>query len=191
MKFKWWFGAVLCAISVAAAAQGAASAPSSPAKKALVAKVLQLQQTGAEAFARNIVQQNAMQVLQAANTAVQQRVAADRREAVWRDIQADARKFADEAFPILREQAIKLLPATVGPLIEERFTEDELKQLVGVLESPVGRKFASMNGEMLRRLGERLMADARPAVEPKMTAFQQTIASRLNAPAAPASGASR
>lgn len=198
MTFKSWSGALLCAVSFAAQAQAqapaspAASAPVSAAKKALVAKVLQLQQPGAEAFARNIVQQNTLQVLQAARTAVQQRVAADRRDAVWADIQADARKFAEESFPILRDAAVKLLPSTIGSLIQERFSEDELKQLLQVLESPVGRKFAAMNGEMLRSLGEKLISESRPAVEPKMLAFQQSVAARLQPPPSPpAAAASR
>lgn len=198
MTLKSWSGALLCAFSFAAQAQAQApasapaSVPVSAAKKALVAKVLQLQQAGAEAFARNIVQQNTLQVLQAARTAVQQRVAADRRDAVWADIQADARKFADESFPILRDTAVKLLPSTLGPLIQERFSEDELKQLLQLLEAPVGRKFAAMNGEMLRSLGDKLISESRPSVEPKMLAFQQSVAARLQPPPSPpAAAASR
>lgn len=172
-----------------ASALAQASAPSSPAKKALVAKVVQLQQPGMEAFARTVVQQNTVQVLQAAGQALQQRVAPERREAVGKDIQADARKFAEEVFPIVRDRAVKLGPATIGPLLEERFNEDELKQLVGIMESPVGKKFASMNAEMMRALAEKLMPEVRPLVDPKMQTFQQSVAARLAPPAsAPGTG---
>lgn len=170
-------------------AQSNSGASASPAKKELVAKIVKLQQPGFEGFARTIVQQNTNQVLQAAGNAVQQRVAADRREAVWRDIQADGRKFAEEAFAIVRDRALKLGPAIISPMLEERFNEDELKQLIALMESPVGKKFASMNGEIMKALADKLMAEVRPTVDPKMQAFQQSVASRLTpAPPATASG---
>lgn len=177
------FTAGLLAFTVAAQAQGPASAPVSAAKKELVAKVVQLQQGALEGFARNVVQQNALQVLQAAANAAQQRVAPDRREAVLRDMQADARKFAEETFPIVRDRAVKLGPAAFSPFLEERFTEDELKQLIALLESPVGKKYGQMNGEMMRSLGEKLMAEVKPLVEPKMQAYQKSIGQRLAPPA--------
>lgn len=186
MTRKLIAAALLATAPFIAFAQGA-SAPVSAAKKELVAKIVKAQQPGVEAFARQIVQQNTVQVLQAAGQAVQQRVTADRRDAVWQDIQADGRKFAEESFPIVRDRAVKIAPTVFTPLLEERFTEDELKQLLALLESPVGKKFASMNGEIMRSMGEKLMADVKPTMEPKMQAFQKTVAGRL-APAASAPG---
>lgn len=177
---------LLAAAPFIALAQGA-SAPVSATKKDLVAKIIKLQQPGVEGFARQIVQQNTVQVLQAAGQAVQQRVAADRREAVWQDIQADGRKFAEDAFPIVRDRALAIAPSVFTPLLEERFTDDELKQLLALLESPVGKKFASMNGDIMRSMGTKLMADIKPTIEPKMQAFQKSVAGRL-APAASAPG---
>jgi uncharacterized protein len=182
----------LIALSTLAAAQTAAPAatasPSSPAKKELVAKVLKLQQPGIENFARTIVQQNTVQVLQAARTAVQQRVATDRREAVWRDIEADARKFAEESFPIVRDRAVKLMPTVFGPALEEKFSEDELRQVLAILESPAAKKFNTVNAEVMRSFGEKLMADVRSNVEPKMQAYQQSVSARLAPAASGASG---
>jgi uncharacterized protein len=167
-----------------------ASAPAvSPAKKALVAKVLQLQQAGIEGLARQLAEQPAMQILQQANVALQ-RLPPDRREQIAKDIQSDARKYAEEATPIVRERAVKLAPQTVGSVLEEKFTEDELKQVVALLESPVNKKFQSMLGEMQRSLSEKLIAETRPAIEPKVRALEQSVVQRLQAPLAAASGAS-
>lgn len=165
-----------------------ATAPSSAAKKALVAKVLQLQQPGIEGLAKQFAEQPAMQMMQQVGPALQ-RVPAERREAVAKEIQADARKYAEEATPIVRERAVRLAPSTIGTLLEERFTEDELKQIVVLLESPLNRKFQAMGPEMQRALGEKLVAETRGTIEPKVKALEQTIIKRLEPAAGGASAA--
>jgi hypothetical protein len=121
--------------------------------------------------------------------ALQQRVAADRRQAVAADIQADVRKYAEEVGPVAREKANKLAPAVLGPILEEKFTEDELKQLITIIESPINRKYQALGVEMQKALAEKLVAEMRPVMEPKLRNLQQVVGGRL-APAAPtASGA--
>jgi uncharacterized protein len=155
-----------------------AQGPASPAKKELVAKVLSLQQGGVEALARNMTEQPAMQIMQQAGQ-VLQRLPAERREAVARDIEADLRKYVEETTPLVRDKALKLAPSTIGALLEERFTEEELRQVIAMLESPVNRKFQSMTGDMQRAISEKLVAEARPDVDPKVQALQQSVAKRL------------
>jgi hypothetical protein len=181
----------LASFAAGAAAQSAASAPvaSSPAKQALVQRVLKAQQPAIEALARNIAAQTSTQVLQTAAQAMG-RVPQDKREAVGKDIQSDVHKFYDETEAMLRDRAVKLSPATIGPLLEERFTEDELKQLAAWLESPVARKYAQLGPDMEGALGQKLVADARPAIEPKLKALEQSIAKRLGMPAASSAPAS-
>ena len=104
------------------------------------------------------------------------------------EIQADVKKYVDEAVPFVRDRAIKLGPSTIGVMLEEKFTEDELKQLVALLESPVNKKFQSMGVDMQRAFGEKLIADMKPQVEPKLKALGQTVAARLQPASAPASG---
>jgi hypothetical protein len=174
-------------------AQGTAASASSPAKKELVAKVLQSQQGSAEALARNLVEQPALQLLQVIQPQIAARIPADKRDALFKDIQGDARKFVDEAVPIARERAIKLAPTTLGPMLEERFTEDELKVLLTFLESPVIRKYQQMAGDMQKALADKLVADVGPTIEPKLKAMQQSVAKRLDAAlnAANATGAAK
>lgn len=172
----------LLTAAVSAQAQSA-SAPSSAAKKELVAKVLQLQQPGVNNVARQLVTQPAAQMMQQAGIALQQRVAADRREAVARDIQADMRKYAEEMGPVAQEKANKLAPGVLGPILEEKFSEDELRQLIAIIESPVNRKYQALGPEMQKTLADKLVAEMRPAMEPKLRALQKTVAGRL-APAA-------
>ena len=136
----------------AAAAPASGASASSPAKKALVAKVIALQQPGIESMARQLAEQPAMQVLQQAGMAMQ-RVPADKRDALIKDIQGDIRRYADEATPIVRDQAVKIAPQTIGPLLEKEFTEDELKQIVAILESPVNKKLQGLVGQIQRMAG--------------------------------------
>ena len=137
-------------------------------------------------MARSLAEQPAMQIMQQAGQALQ-RLPAERREAVARDIEADLRKYAEEAVPIVSARAVKLAPGTIGPLLEERLSEDELRQVIAMLESPVIRKFQGMAGDMQKALTEKLVAETKPDIEPKVRAMQQVVAKRLGLPAQPAS----
>lgn len=174
----------LLALSMAA---GGAQAQT---KKELAAKLLQLQQPGIENVGRALAGQVSQRALQAAAQAMP-RVAADKREAVGKDVQADVKKFHDEVEPLLRDRAVKL-SATLAPTIEERFTEDELKQVIAWMESPVSKKFAQVDRELGNALAEKVVADTRGTVEPKLKALEASLAKRLGLPvtaaSAPASG---
>ena len=178
----------LVAAAFAAFAQAPVPAPAAApmAKKELVARILQLQQPGIEGMARALAEQPAMQLMQQAGQALQ-RMPAERREAVARDIEADLRKYAEEAVPIVAARATKLAPGTIGPLLEERFNEDELRQVITMLESPVIRKFQGMAGDMQKALTEKLVGETKADIEPKVRAMQQTVSKRLGLPAQPAS----
>lgn len=182
--FKSLLTAALATVAFAASAQ--APAPPAGGKKELVARILQLQQPGIEAMARGLAEQPAMQLMQQAGQALQ-RLPTERREAVARDIEADLRKYAEEAVPIVSARATKLAPGAIGPLLEERFNEDELRQVIAMLESPVVRKFQGMAGDMQKALSEKLVGETKADIEPKVRAMQQTVAKRLGLPAQPAS----
>jgi hypothetical protein len=165
-----------CALAVAGCAH--AQTPSSPAKKELIAKVLQLQQPGIEGISRSLAEQPAAQLMQQASQ-VLQRMPAERRDAVARDIEADVRKYVEEATPIVRDRALKLAPSTIGAVLEERFNEDELKQIVALLESPVNKKFQAAFPDMQKALAEKLVAETRGEIEGKVRTLQASVAQRL------------
>ena len=189
--------ALLCSANLSVA-QGAAPASSaaqasSPAKKELIAKLLVLQQPGIEMLTRNILQQPLAGLMQSAGGALQQ-VPADKREAVGKAIEADLKKFFDDNAPMMKERAIKLSPTTIGVVLDERFSEDELKQVLAWLESPVSKKFGQVNGELQKVLTEKLMADVGGTLDTRFKTLQQGVAKQLGvtAPkaAAPAPAAS-
>lgn len=160
-----------------------AHAQSTATKKELVAKVLLLQQPAIEMAARALAERPAMLMVQQAGAALQSKVAADKREAVGKEIQADVKKYLDEAVPLVRDRAIKLGPSTIGVMLEEKFSEEELKQLIAIIEAPVNRKFLQMSGDMQKSLVDKLVAETQGAVEPKVKAMEQSVAKRLGLPA--------
>ena len=162
-----------------AAAQSPSQPPSSPAKKDLVARILKGQQPGIEAMARNLAEQPAMELMRNVSNALPVRVAKDKQEAVARDIQGDVQKYLAETVPIVQARAVKLAPGTIGALLEEKFSEDELKQVVAIIEAPVYGKFQRMGEDMQKALIEKLVVDMRPTVEPKVRTLEDTVAKRL------------
>jgi uncharacterized protein len=186
MTIKLFALAALAALALQAHAQTAtapAAAPASAQKKALIAKVLELQRPAVETMARVMAEQPAQQLMQQAAIALQ-RLPEDRREVLAREIEADARKYADEVNPIVRTQALKAAPLTIGAMLEERMDETELRQLVAALESPGFKKFQAMSNDMQRVLAQRILAESKAAVEPKVKALEASMRQRLAPPAA-------
>jgi hypothetical protein len=163
----------------------------SPAKKELVQKLMVLQQPGLEMAARTLVERPAAQLIQEAGRYLQQQVPAERREALGKAVDADVRKYVDESVPLVREKAIKLAPSTLGAAIEEKFTEEELKQLVAWFDSPVNKKFQQVTPEMQNSFMQKLVAESRPVIEPKLLALQQQVRETLTGAAPPAGSAPR
>ena len=159
-----------------------AAAQSTPAKKELVAKILQLQQSSIEGVARAIAEQPAAMVMQRANAVLQARIPPDKREAIAKDVQGDLKKYVDEAVPVVRERAVKLAPSTIGAVLEEKFSEEELKQLLTIIESPVNRKYLQLGGEMQKALTDKLVAETRPVIDPKIKAMELAVATHLGIP---------
>jgi hypothetical protein len=172
-----------------ALACSAVQAQSTPAKKELIARILKIQQAGIEAMARDLTRQPASDLVAGAVEYLQTQVAADKREALAKGVQQDADKYFNETYPIVRDRALKLAPTTVGTLLDEKFNEDELKQVVAMMESPVYVKFQSLGPDMQRALVGKLVPDLKPQVTPKVRALDDAIAKRLGVPSVASSAA--
>ena len=151
----------------------------SPGKKALVARILKIQQPGIDGMSRALVERPAITLLDNAGAALQERVPADKRDAIGKDIQADVKKYLDEAIPLVTKSATKLAPSTIGALLEDKFTEDELKQVATILETPAFGKYQKLSLDMQKVLMEKVLADTRGVVEPKVVALEDAVAKRL------------
>ena len=173
------------AVAVTAAAQTPPAAPSSPAKKELVQRLMRLQQSDVEGFARSVVERPAAQMMREAGLALQQQAAPqEKREAQARAIEAEVKKYVDEAYPIVRDRALKLAPSTIGPVFEARMTEEELRQLVGWLESPTAKKYQSLAVELRSNFSQKLVAEMPAVLDPKLMALDGRIRTILGVPPA-------
>ena len=161
-------------------------------KKELVAKVVQLRQPAVERLARTIAMEPAQTALNAARQ-VMQFVPADKREALGKQVQGDVKAFYDDTEARLRESGAKNAAATIGPILEEKFTEDELKLIITWLESSAAKKYEQLEPEMQAQLTRKMVEDTKPAVEPKLRALEDTLKKRFAAyaPPPPASGPAR
>ena len=175
------------ALAHAQTTPAASATPASPAKKELVQKLLVLQQPGIEQVARGLVERPALQMMQEAGQVLQRQIAPDKREAIGKQVEADVKKYVEEATPLVRERAVKLAPATIGPILEEKFSEDELKQLIAWLESPTAKKYQSLAGELRNTFSQKLIAEMPPILDPKLMALDGRIRTILGVPPAGAS----
>ena len=166
-------------------------AQTSPAKKELVAKLLQMQRAGIEAMTRSLVERPAVQITQEAGQIARTQVAEDKRAALGKRIETRVRNYIDDAAPILRDRAFALAPTTLGATMEEKFSEDELRQLIAWLDSPLNKKYSQVAQEMQNDFMRKLLADAGPAIEPKLQALNQDIRQFLTETASGSASAPR
>lgn len=165
------------------AGAGAVSAQPSQAKKEIVARLLESQQPGLDAMVRGLVEQPVAVLLQQAGPILRERVPAERRDAAAKAIDASTKKYLDEATPLLRERANRLAPSTVGAALESKLSEDELRQLLAWIESPVNKKYQQLMPAVQAEFSKALAADARPAMDAKLQALERSIGNALGLPA--------
>ena len=181
MKSMMKFSPLLAALFLCAAA-GLASAQTAAApqgKQALVQRVLSLWHIENEAM--QMVQRPAVDAVEQSRIALQGRVSAAKQEATLKDIAVDVQKYLNEATPIVRDNALRLKEPTLAPLLAQNFSEDELRQLIALLESPVKKKFESLVPQMEKSFGEKVAAESRAGVDPKLQEMTKNVGLKLRA----------
>ena len=169
------------AAAAPAPAAAAAATPSSPAKKELVQRVLKLQQGGIERLATAMTEEPAVLLVERASAVIAANVPKERQEAVAKDLQAEVQKYLKDTVPQVRKSAQQLAPSTIGTLLDNKFNEEELRQIVGILESPAYAKYQQLSGEMQQTLQAKLVSDTRATVEPRVQALEKAVGDRLKA----------
>ena len=136
-----------------------------------------------------MAQEPALLMLERAAAVVQSRVPQDKQEATIKGLQADAKKYLDTTIPMVRDRALALAPDTVGPVLDQKLSEDELKKVIAILESPEYAKFQQMSGDMQQALQSKLVADTQNSVAEKLKTLESDLTTRLNAVVAQAPAA--
>jgi len=166
-----------------AQAQNTAPPAASGAKKELAARIVRAQQGAIDGLARQLAERPAVEIMGGAMQVIGQRVPREKQEAVAKEVEAELQKYANEAVPIVQKRATAIAPETIGSVLEEKFSEDELRAIAAALENPALIKFQRALPELQNALGERLIADTRGQIEPKVQALEQTVSKRLGLPA--------
>ena len=181
-------GAVLVLASpLTSLAQTPAPTPSPAAKpaaandkrQALVDKLLSLWRV--EDVAVVMVQRPAASAMEQARIALQGRVSVEKRERTLKDISSDVQTYVDQATPIARDSAQRLVRPTLSPLLLAQFSDEELGQIIALLESPVKKKFEKLVPELERALGEKVAEDSGAAINPKLQTMTQAVGLKLRA----------
>lgn len=156
-----------------------APAASSPAKKELIQRVLKLQQGGIERLATAMTEEPALVLADRASEIIAAKVPTERQEAVAKEVQSELQKYLKDTVPLVRRSAQQLAPATIGAVLESKFNEDELREIVAMLESPAYGKYQQLSGEMQQSLQAKLVSDTRATVEPRVQALEKALGDRL------------
>lgn len=178
------FVALALALACAGAHAQSAAAPApaaSPAKKELVQRVLKLQQPGVDRLATAMTEEPALLLGGHASEIIAAKVTRERQEAIAREVRDEIQKYLKETAPQVRKSAQQLAPGTIGPMLEAQFSEEELKQIIVLLESPAFAKYQQFGGEMQQALQARLVAETRATVEPRVQALEKAIGDKLKA----------
>ncbi|MCV2368115.1 DUF2059 domain-containing protein [Roseateles oligotrophus] len=158
---------------------GAAQAQAADARQALVDKLLTLWHVDDVAVV--MVQRPAASAMEQARIALQGRVSAEKRDRTLKDISSDVQTYVDEATPLARQSAQRLLKPTLSPLLLQQFNDEELRQIIALLESPVKKKFEKLAPELERTLGEKVAEDSGAAINPKLQTMTQAVGLKLRA----------
>jgi len=163
--------------AVSAQAQNAAPAPS-PAKKELIQKLVTQQQSALELAARNLAAEPALQLRAAAGNALG-RVPEDKRKAVAAQVDGLLNKYVTEAEPLARERAAKVGQASLGAWFDEKFTEDELRQLLVALDAPAYKKYQQIVPDFGSAYRQKLITELQPVLDPRLKTLEQNVAAAM------------
>jgi hypothetical protein len=161
-------------------AADAASAPMSPAKRSLVQKVVELQMPGIDGFARSVLRETISPMLTTANQLLNTQVPADRRQATRKAIEDEVKKYFDTSDALMRDKTRAVAKEMLPAAINQQFSEDELRQLITWLESPVSRKYAQLQPQVQQALGRKVVTDVRQTLQPRAAELERAVIRHLN-----------
>jgi hypothetical protein len=144
-------------------------------KKEWAQKIVASQQNAVNDMARGVAEQPVRQMLGESAQILAHAAPEDKREPAAKQIEAEVKKYLDGAAKMLQGGATKSAQAIIGGGLEEKFSEDELKQLAGILENPTFKKFQSVIPELSRKLQEQVVTDARTQLSTKFQATGENV----------------
>jgi len=126
------------------------------------------------------LQRPAIEAMQKSMIAMQtQHVPKDRMDKAMKEIAADVQHYVEISTPVVTASARKVTNQTVGPILAQNFTADELRQLAAIFESPVKARFDKMIPQLENAVGDKVTADVAPAINKNIQALTESVGTKL------------
>ena len=168
---------LIASSAVHAQAASAAAAPDAEKQK-LIDRVLVLFHP--ENGVLQAVQQQGVKAMQQSSIALQTaQVPQDRKEKTMKDIGTDVQKYIDTTMPMAIASAKKYTGPAVAPILAQNFSNDELRQLIALLESPIKEKFEKLVPQMENAVGQKVTADIAPQVNKNVQVMTEAVGTKL------------
>lgn len=158
-------------------------------KATLIKQFIDLQKPGIESLASGLVQQSTAPIAQAGSQYLETQVPAEKRESAAKAADAELKKYYEQAFPIVRDKAVAVAPEALTPVLEQTFSEEELRQLIAWISSPLSKKYQDANPKLQEALTAKVVAETRSTIQPKLETLNTNVASALGATGGAAGGA--
>ena len=175
-------GALSAAHAQAPAAKPAAPAAALPApdpeKQKLIDRIL------AKVHPENAIlqaaQRPAVDAMQKSYVAMQtSHVPKERIDKTMKEIGADVQKYVDTATPIVAASAKKYTNQTVGPILAQTMSADELRTVAAYLESPAREKFDKLVPQLETAIAQKVQADVAPEIDKQIQVMTEAVGTKL------------
>jgi uncharacterized protein len=103
----------------------------------------------------------------------------DKRQKAAASLDAELKKFNDDTLKLINAQAVKARGDTLAAGYVERFSEEELKQLLALMEAPAFKKYQSLAPELGSIYLKGIVDGTRGAVEARGKTFDAAAAKIL------------
>jgi uncharacterized protein len=109
---------------------------------------------------------------------------ASKRQSVAPALDAELKKFNEDTLKLVNAEAAKVRAGALLAAYMERFSEEELKQLVALMEAPVFKKYQTISPELGNVYVKAIVDGTRGAVEARSKAFDAAATKITGIPAA-------
>ena len=126
------------------------------------------------------VQRPAIDAMQKSMIAMQTaHVPKERMDKTMKEIGVEVQKYVDTATPIVTASARKYTNQTVGPILAQNLSADELRQLAAYFESSAHEKFDKLVPQLETAIGQKVQADVSAEIDKDIQAMTESVGTKL------------
>jgi hypothetical protein len=96
-----------------------------------------------------------------------------------KEIATDVQKYVEVSTALVAASAKKYTNQTVGPILAQNFSADELRQLASIFESPVKEKFDKLVPQLESAIGQKVQADVSPEINKNIQTMTEAVGTKL------------